>query len=222
MNVYLGRDGWLEVNEVLVRVITMLAFLLEFRLLQLAWSARSNESLKCSWVSDTKVLYLSLPIYIAGGLIAWLVHRSRIPHPQQWYKGHRLGHQSLSMWGDLKSYGGLVLDGFLFPQILFNLFSDAKEKALSPWFYLGTTFVRLLPHAYDLYRSHSSTWSFHYIYANPRMDFYSTTWDIVISAGGLLFACVIYLQQRYGGRCFVPSRFMQGSSYEKVPVAVTE
>ncbi|KAG6416594.1 hypothetical protein SASPL_124027 [Salvia splendens] len=170
-NVYFGSDGWVEVHEVLVRVITMIAFLLEFRLLQMT----------CCLVRP--------PI------------RKSV-----------LGRQSA--WGDLKSYAGLMLDGFLLPQILFNVFSDSKEKALAPSFYVGTTFVRLLPHAYDLYRSRSSNWSLSYIYANPRMDYYSTAWDIVISVGGLVFAVIIYLQQRYGGQCLVPNR----STYQKIPV----
>ncbi|KAL3627771.1 hypothetical protein CASFOL_029134 [Castilleja foliolosa] len=224
VNFYFGGDEWLEVNEVLVRVITMIAFLLEFRLLQMAWSSRSNdESHKNTWTPDKKVLYLSAPLYIGGGLIAWFVHLSRKPYKSQRLRiRRRFGYMKPSLWGDLKLYGGLILDGFLLPQILFNLFSDSKEKVLAPSFYVGTSVVRLLPHAYDLYRSHSSTWSFSYIYANPRLDFYSTAWDIIISVGGLLFVVLIYLQQRYGGRCLVPRRFWRSSAYEKVPVAIPE
>ncbi|XP_047972417.1 uncharacterized protein LOC125215136 isoform X1 [Salvia hispanica] len=204
-NVYFGSDGWVEVHEVLVRVITMIAFLLEFRLLQMTWSSsRSGDgSQKDQWISDKKVVYLCLPLYITGALVAWFVHLLR-----------KSVLRRQSVWGDLKSYAGLMLDGFLLPQILFNVFSDSKEKALAPSFYVGTTFVRLLPHAYDLYRSRSSNWSLSYIYANPRMDYYSTAWDIVISVGGLVFAVIIYLQQRYGGQCLVPNR----STYQKIPV----
>ncbi|GJM89710.1 hypothetical protein PR202_ga05923 [Eleusine coracana subsp. coracana] len=39
----LSGGGWLEVNEVMVRIITMITFLLQLRLLQLAWSARSAD-----------------------------------------------------------------------------------------------------------------------------------------------------------------------------------
>ncbi|KAI9121271.1 hypothetical protein K1719_008304 [Acacia pycnantha] len=42
-NVFLGSGGWLEVNEVIVRMVTMVAFLLELRLLQLTWSLRKGE-----------------------------------------------------------------------------------------------------------------------------------------------------------------------------------
>ncbi|GFQ06327.1 hypothetical protein PHJA_002776700 [Phtheirospermum japonicum] len=209
-------DEWLEVNEVLVRVITMIAFLLKFRLLQMAWSSRSaDEGQKNLWTPDKKVLY------IGGALIAWFVHLWREPYESPQVT-HRFGYKKPSLWGDLKSYGGLILDGFLLPQILFNLFCDSKEKVLAPSFYVGTSVVRLLPHAYDLYRSHSSTWSFRNIYANPRLDYYSTAWDIIISVGGFLCVVLIYLQQRYGGQCLIPRRLWRGSTYEKVPVAGPE
>ncbi|KAL8032600.1 hypothetical protein ABFS82_13G107000 [Erythranthe guttata] len=219
VNFYFDSDGWLEVNEVLVRVITMVAFLLEFRLLQLAWSARSSDdgSQKNNlWACDKKVLYLSLPMYIGGGLIAWFVHLSRKSYRSPLLRNRRFGYKQQSFWGDLKSYAGLILDGFLVPQILFNLFFGSKEKALAPPFYVGTTFVRLLPHAYDLYRTRSSSWSFSYIYADPKLDYYSTTWDVIISVGGVIFVVLIYLQQRYGGRCLLLKRFWQRFAYEKV------
>lgn len=223
-NFYFESDGWLEVNEVLVRVITMVVFLLEFRLLQLSWSAKvKDESQKILRLSEKKVLLLCLPLYIAGGLIAWFSFLSyNKSHGRTLLRVYSPAVQLRpAFWGGLKSYAGLVLDGFLFPQILFNLFSDAREKALAPSFYIGTTFVRLLPHAYDLYRVHNSAIpTVNHLYANPRMDYYSTVWDIVICVGGLLFVILVWLQQRFGGRCFLPKRFRQSSAveYEKVPV----
>ncbi|KAE9461899.1 hypothetical protein C3L33_06224, partial [Rhododendron williamsianum] len=195
-NVFLGSGGWLEVNEVLVRVITMVAFLLQFRLLQQTWSTR----------------VAALEVGIDFGFLI----KSRLLRLRQF------GVQQLSFWGDFKSFAGLVLDGFLLPQIVFNAFCDSKERALAPAFYVGTTVVRLLPHAYDLYRAaHGSTWNFGGIYANPRMDYYSTAWDITISCGGLMFIVLIYLQQRFGGRCFLPKRFRESAVYEKVPVVAS-
>ncbi|XP_051128898.1 uncharacterized protein LOC127249886 [Andrographis paniculata] len=206
VNARIDSDGWLEVNEVFVRVITMVAFLLEVRLLQVTCSARSGDRNRENlWKSDKKVLYLSSPLYIGGGLIAWFVPILK----------------NRSLWGGFKSYAGLILDGFLLPQMLFNIFSDSNVKALATPFYVGTTLVRLLPHAYDLYRSRSSILSFNYIYANPRLDYYSTAWDLVISIAGLVFVAVIYLQQRYGGRCLLPKALWQKFSYEKVPVSTT-
>ncbi|VFQ88544.1 unnamed protein product [Cuscuta campestris] len=227
-NVYLGGDVWLEVNEVLVRVITMVAFLLEFRLLQLTWSSRKTgvESQHMSlWTADKKVLLLSLPLYGIGGLVALCVHALRARHQRRAALLHRF-HRLLkkwTLWGGLKSYAGFILDGFLLPQILFNVFSITNEKALSPTFFLGNTLVRLLPHVYDLYRAHhGSTWTLSYIYADPKLDYYSTSWDIIICCVGILFASLIYLQQRFGGRCFLPSRFRETAVvYEKAPTAVS-
>lgn len=217
-NFVFGNVGWLEVNEIAVRIITMVAFLLQFRLLQLTWSSRNaDESKKGLWVAERKSAYVTLPLYAAGLLIAVML----------------LKLKNGSTWENVKSYGGFVLDGFLLPQIVMNLFSNIREiNVLSCSFYFGTTFVRLLPHAYDLYRAHNYArlgdahnyarlGDGSYYYADPSADFYSTSWDIVIPLGGILFAIIIYLQQRFGAHCVLPSRFRGSNVYEKVPV-VTE
>ncbi|KAK0599799.1 hypothetical protein LWI29_008769 [Acer saccharum] len=202
--VVLGSGIWLEANEVPVRLVTMVAFLLEFCLLQLTWSARlTDRDQKSLWFAERSAVFVSFPLYIAGALIFLLVN---------WSKN--------SLWEDLKSYTGLVLDGFLLPQILLNMFRNSKQDALSCSFYIGTTFVRLLPHVYDLYRRHSysSAVLYPYIYASPNSNLYSALWDVIILFGGLLFVAIIYLQQRFGGRCIVPWRFVEDEEYEKVPV----
>lgn len=223
-SIFLGSGGWLEVNEVIVRVVTMVAFLLELYLLRMTWSARhGDDKPKGLWVAEKKVIFVSLPMYIGGGLIAWFIHQWRNSHRSPFLRRGRISYQQVLFWGDLKSYAGLVLDGFLLPQLLFNLFFDSSVEALSRSYYVGTTIVRLVPHAYDLYRAHNSGWNLDpsYIYANHRMDFYSPAWDIIIPFGGLLFAVFIYLQQRFGGRCILPKRFRGTPVYEKVPTVGT-
>ncbi|PNY03853.1 hypothetical protein L195_g000263 [Trifolium pratense] len=230
---FLGSGGWLEVNEVIVRMVTMVAFLLELRLVQLTWSSRQGEESQISlWASEKRVLYMTLPLYIGGGLIAWLGHiwknssqKSSRPlhlsrHRSKFPLVGQHSYQGPSLWADFKSYAGLLLDGFLLPQILFNVLSNSGEKSLASSFYFGTTIVRILPHAYDLYRTHSSSWylDMSYIYADHGKDFYSTVWDIIIPIAALLFAFLVYFQQRFGSRCFLPKRFRETSSYEKVPV----
>ncbi|XP_076948846.1 uncharacterized protein LOC143621233 [Bidens hawaiensis] len=219
-NVFLGTDQWLEVNEVLVRVITMVAFLLQFRLLQLTWSSRNgHENRRSLWMSDKKVLKISCPLYIAIGLTAWFAHSLQNTHTKTRF---HLAHENVTFWGALESYTGLVLDAFLIPQIMFNLFSDVHETVLAPSFYIGSTMVRLLPHVYDLYRRHSSSWFYDKIYANPGMDYYSTMWDVVICCSGLFCVFVIYMQQRFGGRFVLPKRFRDAFLYEEVPVIIQE
>lgn len=177
---------------------------------------------------ERKTLFVVLLIYVAGALAALLLHTLN------WRKSlndgsitayPEAGHQQRSHLGTaVKSYAGLVLDGFLLPQILLNMFCKSREKALSVSFFIGTTFVRALPHAYDLYRAHNS--AHHpldesYLYASPVADFYSTAWDVIIPFGGLLFAGIIYLQQRFGGLCILPQKLRELGAYEKVPT-VTE
>ncbi|KAK8607950.1 hypothetical protein V6N13_023394 [Hibiscus sabdariffa] len=228
-NVFLQSGGWLEVNEIIVRAVTMVAFLLQFRLLQLTLSERQgDESRKGLWDAERKVLYIFLPLYLSGGLIAWFVHLWKNTHPTPFLQPHQRPlpfrehfYQQTSFWSDLKSYGGFVIDGFLLPQIVLNMFSKSNEKALAASFYIGTTLVRLLPHGYDLYRAHSFSGylDLSYIYANHKMDFYSTAWDIIIPCGGLLLAIFISLQQRFGGQCLLPKRFRTDDAvYEKVSV----
>ncbi|KAH7544141.1 hypothetical protein JRO89_XS15G0115600 [Xanthoceras sorbifolium] len=210
--VLLGSGGWLEVQELIVRIVTMVAFLLQFRLLQLSWSSRitDQKSQKASWIAEKKAWYVSLPLYLAGALISVFVNLGR--------KNKVVGIAMHSSRG-LRSYAGLVLDGFLFPQILLNIFQNSTEKALSPIFYMGYTLIRLVPHAYDLYRAHNYVSDFDgsYIYADHRADFYSTAWDVSIPIGCILFAAILYFQQQLGGRCFLPRRFREVEGYEKVP-----
>lgn len=224
-DVFLESGGWLEVNEVIVRVVTMVAFLLQFRLLQLSWSARqSNGNHKSLWLAEKRVLYLALPLFVGGGLTAWYVHQWKNSYRRPYLRPRHMGYQRDYLWIYLKSYAGLILDGFLLPQIMYNIFSNSRENILTSPFYVGTTIVRVLPHAYDLYRAHNSTWSLDlsYIYGNHKQDFYSTAWNIIIHFGGLLFAALIYLQQRFGGRCIIPKRFRGNPEYEKVPVVNSE
>ena len=224
-NVILESGGWLKVNEVIVRVVTMVVFLLQFRLLQLTWSARSgDENQKGFWVAEKNVLYVSLPLYILGCLIALFLNRTETEYGSVKASAGLANYQSHSLWQDLRSYAGLILDGFLFPQILLNTFKISRDKPLSHWFYIGTTFVRSLPHAYDLFRAHNFVSGFNgsFFYANPAADFYSTSWDVLIPCVALLFAAIIFLQQRFGGRCILPRRFKNLEAYEKVPVASSE
>ncbi|XP_020417858.1 uncharacterized protein LOC18779614 [Prunus persica] len=223
--VFLGRGGGLEVNGVIVRTITMVGFLLKLRLLSLTWLAKAmnNGPQNKLWVMEKKAFIVALPVYVAGALAALLLMnwrkigtKSDVPVIS--------GYQEHRLLGALKSYAGLVLDGFLLPQILLNMFCKSKKNALSVWFYIGTTFVRVLPHAYDLYRAQNSAHhplNESYIYASPVADFYSTAWDVIIPFGGLLFAGIIYLQQKFGGLCILPQKLRELGEYEKLPT-VTE
>lgn len=219
-NVLLGSGGWLEVNEVVVRLMTMAAFLLHFRLLQVAWSARSvNENKNIFWLAERKTIQICLIIYIAGGFLAWLVHLR--PQKTLHQVPHLTSETPHSHWEDMQSYAGLVVDGFLFPQVILNALCDSKETSLAPPFYVGTTILRALPHVYDAYRSrhYIPHLNSSYIYAKPNGDIYSLAWDIIIPCGGALFAMAIYIQQRFGGASIFCRKIRSPGLYEMVPIS---
>lgn len=211
-NLSLGNGGWLDVNEVIVRTLSLASLFLTFRLLQLVRSVRSAEDQKDPSVAERRSLKLCLPLYFAGALLTW------------WANGRTSSASQLR--DELIPYAGLVLDGFLLPQIVFNLFQKSKERAsktLTPFFYVGITLTRALPHLYDAYRKRryvnsvdgSST-----IYARAADgEFYSVAWDVVVPCGAMLLAVVVGLQQRFGGGFLVPRRFMRKNlaRYEPVP-----
>ncbi|KVI02229.1 Protein of unknown function DUF2921 [Cynara cardunculus var. scolymus] len=200
--------GWLEIIEMVVRTVTMVAFILQLHLLHLIWTAKPNNNdgnQKNPWISEMQTFIICLPVYILGGLTMWLVN---------WKNNNYTIASQGSIWGDLRSYAGLTLDGFLLPQLVLNVLQISKGNALSHSFYIGTTFVRLLPHAYDLYRGPkniSQQFDRLYIYANPRTNFYSPSCDIVICCGGIVFAVIVFLQQRIGGRFMFPKRFQESA-----------
>ncbi|KAF7145825.1 hypothetical protein RHSIM_Rhsim04G0020600 [Rhododendron simsii] len=204
-HVLLGSGGWVEANNFVVRALTVVAFFLQLRLLQLAFSARSgNGNYKALWVAEKKALFVSTTLYTLGLLFILFLSTRKQNHSKAIDSSTSVVQHLHYIRRDLISYGGLVLDGFLLPQILFNIFQVSTKNALSHLFYIGTTCVRLLPHVYDLYSTLGyPRLKFYgaYILANPNSDFFSTAWDIVISYGVVLFAVVIYLQQRLGGRC---------------------
>ncbi|KAG0485977.1 hypothetical protein HPP92_010056 [Vanilla planifolia] len=212
--------GLLEVNEVIVRLLTMVAFLLQFRLLQVVWSKRSaHEEQHSLWLAEIKTIYFCLPLYIVGAFVALFVHFR--PHKTLHKVPHLIAETHHSHWQDMLSYAGLILDGFLLPQFILNVLCKSNHKSLTPPFYFGTTVVRALPHAYDAYRSsHYVPWLISsYIYAVPDRDLYSFVWDIIIPCGGVLFAVLIYIQQRFGGDFIFCQRIKRHGTYEMVPIS---
>ncbi|CAL9099721.1 unnamed protein product [Musa textilis] len=213
----LRSGGWLDVHEVIVRILSGLALFLSFRLLQMAWSARSLDENKGHRAAEWTTLKLCLPLYFAGALLTWLIS-SRHHHRLQ--RSEFSTQQHGSRWEDLVPYAGLVLDGFLLPQIVLNVCRNSKDKILTPFFYVGITIIRALPHLYDAYRSRSygRRIDSSFVYASPDGDFYSLVWDVIVPCEGLLFAAAIYLQQRVGGDCLLPQRFRKRVAYDAVPM----
>ncbi|KAI0524373.1 hypothetical protein KFK09_003740 [Dendrobium nobile] len=202
-NSFSSSGEWMVVKEVIIRVLNLVAFILHLRMLQVAWSARcAGEGKKDFSVAEKKTMKLCLILYFCGAVIAWFVQSKSRSH---WWK-----------WEDLLSYAGFILDGFLFPQILLNVFRRSHEKSLSVAFFVGMTAIRIFPHVYDLYRAQTTLprLQFSYIYASPEVDFYSLSWNIIILLVGILLATSVFLQQRYGGNCILPLRLRKRDGYE--------
>ncbi|XP_020256262.1 uncharacterized protein LOC109833120 [Asparagus officinalis] len=191
------NEGRISLSDITVRIMTMLAFLLQFHLLQSAWTSKGVS------IAERKALKLCLPFYFTGAIIAWFVH----------WRSYE-SQMKISLWG-------LILDGFLFPQIIFNMISNSRGKALHPLFYVGITGVRALPHLYDAYRDRQCfpPFSSSEMNASPDGELYSFAWDVIIPVQGFLFALLVYLQQQFGGRCLLPKMTRTVGGYEMVHVA---
>ncbi|XP_078169503.1 uncharacterized protein LOC144563915 [Carex rostrata] len=214
---FLESGGWIDTVNTIARLITIVALLINFRLLQLAWGSRTKEEITVaiSRSAEKKSLMFCLPLYTTGALVAWFAHSHFAELRGSSFYNRR------TIFDGLARYVGLLVDNFLLPQIIFSVFSQSKEKVLNPFFYFGVTGVRAAPHVYNAYRAwwYPVNFNSSYIYANPDEDYYSKILDVIIPFGGLLFALIVYLQQRFGGRCFLPKRFKQGAGYELVYVS---
>ncbi|KAB8082910.1 hypothetical protein EE612_004972 [Oryza sativa] len=227
----LARGGrrWLELNEFVLRLSTMVAFVLQLRLLLLALSARSTAGASGGgddrWAAERSTLWICLPLYIAGAILIWIPHigdgHDHQPLSQMKSAIHVPPPPPPPLSDDLLSYAGLILDGFLLPQIVSNAFSASRVNAISPWFYVGGTAIRAAPHAYDGLRARGyvQRWIPSYIdvYAGPRDGLFSVAWDVVIPCGAAALAVLLFFQQRLGGDflCCVKRR-KPGGSYEIV------
>ncbi|XP_022717739.1 uncharacterized protein LOC111276228 [Durio zibethinus] len=213
-------DGWFELNEVIVTVVMVVAFLLLLRLFQLTISARSHDSnQKCLWFAEEMTLVVIAYLCAAGAKITLLVASEKYRPEDTLLLSSSIEYQHRPICNDLKSFADLLLDSFLLPQILLNMSSNSKQNALSCSFYVGTTFVRLLPRAYDLYRGHSYVlYNILHFSVNHDEDFLSAAWDVIMLLELLLLAAIIYFQQKFGGHCILPSRLRELETYpEEVP-----
>ncbi|VAH79096.1 unnamed protein product [Triticum turgidum subsp. durum] len=224
-SVYWGR-GWREVNEVVMRAPTLVAFVLQLHLLQLVWSGRrrSADQSKSATpspvvVSERIVLQICLPLYVLGGALAAAVHVINVRAANEEPLVVRIGGEPATIWEDLVSYGGLILDGFLLPQIILNAsLAGSGVGAISPWFYAGVTMTRVMPHVYDVVRRqiYEPSMSSSDLYASPRGDLFGVAWDIIIPCGAGVLAVLVFLQQRLGGSALLPSQRRRSGGYEMV------
>ncbi|XP_021288617.1 uncharacterized protein LOC110419824 [Herrania umbratica] len=188
---------------------------------KLTVSARFHDgNQKHLWFAEEMTLLVIVVLYAAGAKITLLVTWEKYRPQLLLLRSSPVDYQHLPICNDLKSFAGLLLDGFLLPQILLNIVSNSKQNALSCSFYIGTTFVRLLPHAYDLYRNHSYVlYNILQFSANLDKGFFSAACDVIIVLVLLLLAAIVYFQQQFVGHSILPHGFRGLEAYpEKGPL----
>ncbi|KAL6615785.1 hypothetical protein ACP70R_038055 [Stipagrostis hirtigluma subsp. patula] len=215
------RDAPYELSQAVLRAPTLIAFVLQLRLIQLAWSGRKSAAAAAA--AERRALWVCLPLYLLGAastVVAHVVGSRAAAGEDDYSLAVRVRPEPATLWEDLVSSAGLAQDAFLLPQVMMNAFSrpssGAGVKAVSPWFYVGGTVVRAMPHVYDVARRLSYVPSLRpsYVYAGPRDDRFGVAWDVVVPCVAALLAVVVYLQQRRGGTVFLRSR--RSGGYEMV------
>ncbi|EES01257.1 hypothetical protein SORBI_3003G256000 [Sorghum bicolor] len=199
-----------ELSQAMLRAPTLIALLLQLRLVQLALSARKadadrNKAEASSSVAERRALWLCAPLYLIGGALTIIVHVvDALRAAREESLTVRVGPEPATLWEDLVSSAGLAQDAFLLPQVVMNALSpggaSSRVRALSPWFYIGGTVVRAMPHVYDVIRAQGYVPSSKpsYVYASPRYDRYGVAWDVVVPCAAALLAVLLFLQQRVG------------------------
>ncbi|GJN18085.1 hypothetical protein PR202_gb05206 [Eleusine coracana subsp. coracana] len=218
--VRLTSVGMLELNEFVMRVSSMLAFVLQLRLLQLALASRQRPAQEAAGGNkqedddsdaERSTLWICLSLYALGAVLVWVVHLSGGDTHSPLYRPRAFAD-------DLAGYAGLILDGFLLPQVVWSAFAGSRVRALSPWFYGGVSLVRAAPHAYDVFRrqNYVPSWAISYVYANPRDDLFGVAWDVAVPCGAAVLAVLVLLQQRLGGAFLCGARGRRPGGYEMV------
>ncbi|XBI22551.1 hypothetical protein VPH35_063561 [Triticum aestivum] len=170
-------------------------------------------------MSERTVLWICLPLYALGGAFAAIIHGANAHAMSGDPSMIGIGGWPTTIWEDLVSYPGLILDGFLLPQVILNAsLGKSRVGVISPWFHTGGTMVCVAPHVYDVVRAHVYKPSMHSsdLSASPHGDLFSIAWDVVIPCRAVLLAALLFLQQRLGGTTALPSQRRRSGGYEMV------
>ncbi|GJN18087.1 hypothetical protein PR202_gb05208 [Eleusine coracana subsp. coracana] len=216
-----------ELSQAMLRAPTLIAFVLQLRLIQLAWNGRKKNKQAEAWSAAERksLLLMCLPLYLLGGALTVVHHLMYGRAAQQEWLAVRIGPEPATVWEDLLSSAGLALDAFLLPQVATNMFCGGERitRAISPWFYVGGSVVRAMPHVYDVIRARGYVQSMtpSNVYASSRDDRFGMGWDIVVPCGSALLVLLLFLQQRLGAPFFLRSRRPLGE-YEMVSTQVED
>lgn len=196
-----------ELSQAMLRAPTLIALLLQLRLIQLALSARKADAEQSKAESsasraERRALWLCAPLYLIGGALTIVVHVvNALRAAREDSLTVRIGPEPATLWEDLVSSAGLAQDAFLLPQVVMNALSPGGVRAaLTPWFYIGSTVVRAMPHVYDVIRAQGYVPSSRpsIVFASPRYDRYGVAWDVIVPCTAIVLAALVFLQQLVG------------------------
>lgn len=229
-------SSWFRAIDYTLKLQVMVCLLLTLRLGQKVYKSRQSRDPSRSVPSDKQVAIATFILHIAGYGSVLIVHALRThasaPRAAVYFdqtSGERVWETKL------EEYIGLIHDFFLLPQVVGNFLwqIDTDSKPLRKLYFMGVTFVRLLPHLYDFLRSPTTNpyISVEYEFVNPDFDFFSKVSDVSIPMTAVLLAMVVFVQQRWGydkirdvlkiGEFkILPER--TGRTYERLPTKVSE
>lgn len=190
-----------------MKLLVLVSFLLTLRLCQKVWKSRirllTRAPLEPHCVpSDKRVFLITLTLHLIGFVIVLVVHNTRTSQNSIRTTRYRVARAESHIWDwetELEEYAGLVQDFFLLPQIIGNFIWQIDCKPLRKLYFIGITLVRLFPHIYDYIRAPvlNPYFAEDYEFVNPSWDFYSKFGDVAIPVTAVLFAVVVYIQQRW-------------------------
>ncbi|XP_057454231.1 uncharacterized protein LOC130745843 [Lotus japonicus] len=199
---------WFHVIDYTVKLLLIVSLLLTLRLFQKVWKSRIRLQTRTTHEplcvpSDKWVFLCTFTVHLVGFVLVLLIHSTKTSPTSVRTKAfgtERENSHSAPDWAtELEEYSGLVQDFFLFPQVIGNLIWHINCKPLRKLYFVGISFVRLLPHAYDYIRAPvpNPYFSEDSEFVNPSFDFYSKFGDIAIPMIAIILALMVYAQQRW-------------------------
>ncbi|CAL5088912.1 unnamed protein product [Urochloa decumbens] len=197
-----------ELKQAMLRVPTLIAFVLQLRLLQLASSARRSAAgqskdgaAAAAAASERRALWVCLPLYLLGGALTVVVHMvSSRRATREDSLAVRVGPEPATLWEDVVSSAGLALDGFLLPQVAMHVLgwqSESRPAVVLHRWHSGSRDASRLRCGQEQGYVPSLTPS--NVYASRLDDRFGVAWDIVVPCRAALLSMLLFRQQRLGG-----------------------
>ncbi|KAL2633671.1 hypothetical protein R1flu_005150 [Riccia fluitans] len=239
------ESGWSQMIIYLDKILTLVALLFMVRLFEVVWKSRKALPSAHS-PGERGVAITCFILHILGFISVMTLHtsvsRARVFVGEEGLKPlspaaavefiPTMDNFSVSVTPEvmdvnrmglvwkvvLQEYAGLVDDLFLLPQAVALSLWNVNGKPLRTIFYMGLTFLQIVPHIYDSFRVPVlDDFSFS-IYANPSFDFYTSLGNILIPSLASILAVLVYVQQRWKSFLRFPSKF----SYKPLSSKVSE